>query len=153
MEITPASLPQIQKGRRGRVVFVDHDAFDIAKRLREIDTSLRLAWNEFGEYFVVYQILRGPNDSEIEHLVTTWDPKTNGAPDGRLVERVMKIAHPEYDFAAELDRIDREADKKNDYEFAQKVGPYAERLYHAMRKEMGIKDSIIVPDVFPRGAK
>lgn len=150
MEITPASLPQITKGRRGRVVFVDNDAFDIAKRLREIDDSLRLAWNEFGEYFVVYQILRGPNESEVEHLVTTWDPKTSGAPDGRLVERVMKIAHPDYDFAAELERIDRAADKQRDHEFAEKIGPYSERLFQAMRKDLGIKDSIFVPDTFPR---
>lgn len=153
MEITPASVPQIMKGRRGRVVFVDHDAYDIARRLRELDDSLRLAWNEFGEYFVVYQILRGPNDSEKEHLVTTWDPKKSGTPDGRLIQRIRQIMNPNYDYAGELERLDREADKQRDYEFAQKVGPYAERLYHAVRKDMGMKSKIVVPDVFPRGVK
>lgn len=126
MEIQPATLPQIQKGRRGRVVFVDNDALDVAKRLREIDPSLRLAWNEFGEYFVVYQQLEAGS----EHIVTTAQTA-----DSRLVERIRRISHSSYDFAKELDKLDQKAKRDAERQFQEAVGEKAERLAHAIRKD------------------
>lgn len=126
MEVQPATLPQIQKGRRGRVVFIDNDALGVAKQLREIDSNLRLAWNEFGEYFVVYQQL----DDGTEHLVTTAQEA-----DGRLVKRVQKIASRFYNYAEELDKQDKETDRKSEYKSSEYVGELAEELAHAIRKD------------------
>lgn len=127
MDINPATLPQIQKGRRGRVVFIDDDALNVAKDLREIDASLRLAWNEFGEYFVVYQQL----DDGTEHLVTTAQTA-----DARLVKRIKRIAHPSYDYGKDLDEQDKKAEKAAEHIFEERVGDLAERLAQALRKDM-----------------
>lgn len=127
MEVQPATLPQIQKGRRGRVVFIDNDALGVAKQLREIHDSLRLAWNEFGEYFVVYQQL----DDGTEHMVTTAQTA-----DARLVKRIQKIASSQYNFPEEVDRLDKQAKKEADYKFSQQIGEIAERVAHAVRKDM-----------------
>ena len=44
----------------------------MAKRLKEIDETLHLRWNERGEYFVVYQIVGGRLDEGAEEkLVLT----------------------------------------------------------------------------------
>lgn len=127
MNIDPATLPQIQKGRRGTVVFIDHDSLDVAKRLREIHGSLRLAWNEFGQYFVVLQQF----DDGTEHLVTTAQTADN-----RLVEKIRKIVHPSYNLADELDKLDAARNKKLDDQFSQKVKEKAEYIAHAIRKDL-----------------
>ena len=133
MEIRPATLPQIHRGRRGKVVFIDDDALDVAKRLREIHDSLRLAWNEFGEHFIVYQEL----DDGTEHLVTTAQTA-----DARLVERIRKIVHPSYNLAKELERLDNARNKKLDDAFSEKIGEKAEQIAHAIRKDIGAKNRI-----------
>lgn len=146
MEIQPASLPKIETGRGGRVVFIDDDALDIAKELAKIDLpedygSLRLGWNEFGEYFVVVQVM----PSGEEQLVTVWDPELNGQVDYRLIERVKKVIHPSYDIAKELEKIDKAAEKAADRKFQEQVGDYAERLASAVRKDIGATNRIFVP--------
>src|SRR5688572_22380120 len=146
MEIRPAPFPNVQRGRRGRVVFVDDDALGIAKELEGIQLpegygSLRLGWNEFGEYFVVIQVM--PNGEE--RLVTIWDPSLNGTPDYRLIQRVRKVIHPSYDIARELDKIDEQAKREADYSFSQKLQAKAEFVAHAVRKDIGAKNKIYVP--------
>lgn len=95
--------------------------------MREIHDSLRLAWNEFGEYFVVYQQL----DDGTEHMVTTAQTA-----DARLVKRIQKIASSQYNFPEEVDRLDKQAKKEADYKFSQQIGEIAERVAHAVRKDM-----------------
>lgn len=135
-EIRAASLPQIVKGRGGRVVFIDNDALDIAKDLLKIHPSLRLAFNEVAEYFVVYQV----DDQGNESIVTT-----SLEADARLLERVRKVVSPQYNLAEELDRMNDKADAESEYRFSQKTGEIAERLAHAIRRDTQTKNKIIVP--------
>lgn len=133
MNIDSTSLPSVQRGRRGIVVFVDDDALGVAKELGEMQFPegyghLRLAWNEFREEFIVVQV---KPDGE-EHFVTRAERA-----DGRLVKRVREITHPSYDFGAELERIDRAADREHERKFQEAVGEKAERLAHAIRKDTG----------------
>jgi hypothetical protein len=143
MYIENAPLPNIQKGRRGVLVFIDDDALDISKQLAEMQFpegygKLRLAWNEFREEFVVIQV----KDDDSEHFVTSAKQA-----DGRLIDRVRRITHPSYNFAKELEAIDAAADKKRDYEFREQIGDYAERIAHAVRKDLQTKNKVFIPNV------
>lgn len=139
MEIQPASLAQVRKGRDGRRVLIEDDVLDIAKRLQEIDDSLKLLWNEYGEYFVVAEVVQTPDGPE-ERLVTTAQDL-----DERLLQRVEKITHPSYDFAKEVDRIDKEAEKEKDHRFHEETGEVGERLAHAVRKDLQHTGKAFVP--------
>jgi hypothetical protein len=142
--IDHASLPSVQRGRRGVVVFIDDDALGVSKQLKEMKFPegygvLRLAWNEFREEFVVIQV----KENGSEYFVTSAKQA-----DGRLIDRVRRITHPSYNFAQELEKIDDEANRRSDWEFSQKVGEYAEQLAHAVRKDTQTKNRIYIPDGF-----
>lgn len=135
MGIQAASLAQVRKGRDGRMIAIDNDVLDVAKQLYAFDDSLRLRWSEAGEHFVVYQCV-----GDVEKLVLT-----SRELDPQIIERVRKIAHPSYDFGAELDRIDAEAEKEKEHRFREQVGERGEVLAHALRKDLQAKNKIIVP--------
>ncbi len=135
MEIRPASIAQVRASKDGRNVLIEDDVLDVAKRLAEIDPDLRLRWSERGEHFTVYQQL-----GDTEKLVLTSKEMTPA-----IVERIRQIAHPSYDFAGELDRMDDQADKDADHAFAEKVGPYGERMAHAIRKDTEHKGKVFLP--------
>jgi hypothetical protein len=133
-------LTQVQRARDGRMIAVDDDVQGIAMRLREIDPSLRLSVSEATGHFVVKQRLERPDGSIKETLVTT-----STSCDGRLLDRIARIASEDYDLAAELEDIDDEAKRADDHAFSEKVGPLAEQLAFAMRKDLGVKGRISVP--------
>lgn len=127
MDLEPASIAQVKMTSKGRVVEVDSDVFDVAKRLKEVDPSLGLRWSEAGEYFVVYQEM--PDGSR--HLVTTSQTLTPA-----IVDRVREVASPDYDLAAEIEKREREADAEMDQRVHEHLGEVGERLAHAIRKDL-----------------
>jgi hypothetical protein len=135
MQIQAASVAQVHKGRDGRMIEVGEDVLNVAKQLRDFDDSLRLRWSEGGEYFVVYQLI-----DDREKLVLTC---TDLNP--QIVERVRQIARPEYDFAAELDRMDAQAEKDKEHRFHEDLGERGERLAYALRKDLQAKNRVFVP--------
>jgi hypothetical protein len=136
MEIQPATLAQVRQGRDGRRVLIEEDVLDVARRLQAIDPSLALHWNENGNYFVLTET----DAAGTERMVLTAQEL-----DDRLLARVQQIMHPSYDYAAELDRQDRQADRERDHRFAEQTGEVGERLAHAVRKDIQAKNKIIVP--------
>jgi hypothetical protein len=133
IEIEPASLTQVIRGKGGRLVYVDDDVCGYARNLRDIDPSLRLAYNEVGEYYVVYQVLQDGS----EHLVSTAQEL-----DGRLVERIRKVTSSAYDPGRELDLLHDAADREHGRQFTQRVGEVGERLAHAIRQDLQIKRNL-----------
>lgn len=131
------SLSQFKKGRDGRRLLVTEDVFDVAKGLTAIDPSLCLRWNDVGEYFVVYQRFENGD----EKLVTTTHELSPA-----LLRRVEEITHPSYDYVAEMERMDREADKAREHAFNEKVGEIGERLAHAVRKDVQAQNKVFIPD-------
>jgi hypothetical protein len=127
MEIPAASIAQVQRLRDGRLVEIADDVCGTVKQLQEIDKSLRVRHSDVTGLFVLYQLL----DSGEEHLVFTTPFL-----DQRVVDRFRKIAQPGYDYAAELDQIDRAADKPHDDRMRDKVEDAAERLAHAIRTDL-----------------
>lgn len=136
MEIARASFAQLSRGKDGRKVLIEEDVGDIAKRLAEIDPGLFVQWVEDGEYFRVIQ--RTENGSE--HIVTTALELSPA-----LVEHVRMLGSEDYDVAKEAERIDCEADREKDRQFAEKIGERGELLAHALRKDKQVKQSIVVP--------
>ena len=142
MDIAPASLAQIRMGRDGRRVVVSEDVGNVAAQIHEIDPRLGLVWNEKGEFFMVVE-----QDGLTERLVLTAKEC-----DQRIVERVRQIASPDYDYGAEVDRLDAAAEKAKDHRFHEETGEVAERLAHALRKDLQHKGKVFVPDWMDHGA-
>lgn len=128
MRIQAASLTQIARARNGRMVVIDDDAGAVAAQLREIDPALRLSVSDVTGHYVVSQML----DDGTEHLVLTALEL-----DGRIVRRVREIAHPSYDYAADLEAVEAEAEREQDHKRRERVGEIGERLAHAIRKDTG----------------
>jgi len=122
----------------GDLVTIEGDVLDVAKQLLEIDPCLRLRWSASGGHFVVYEVVdTGPGKPPDERLVTTAQEC-----DQRIVQRVREISHPDYDYNAELERIDRERDAELDHSFTEQVGEAGERLHHALKNK---KRKIFIP--------
>lgn len=130
-----ATLTQVRAGRGGRMIEIEVDVLDICRRIQEIEPSLGVDYNEVGQYFRVYQTIGGE-----KHTVTTVNELTP-----ELVERIRRLAHPSYDLAAELDRLDAEADRERQHAFKEKIGEIGEQLFHAARKDLEVKDRIWLP--------
>lgn len=138
MEITPASITQVFKGRGGRFITVDGD---VARELQKIDRELHLRYSHGGDYFVVYRVDPGTGDEEL--VLTAQEC------DLRIVNRIREIAQPTYNFAAELDRIDAARNAQIDYEKGQEVGEIGERLAHAIRKDIGATNRAFITKEIP----
>lgn len=134
MEIQPATLAQVVRGRGGKMVQIDDDVAGIAQRLQEIDPRLRLRYSEPGGYFVVYRLIERPDGSTKKDMVTT-----STTVDGRLLQRIEKVYGRDYNYADELDKVDAAAKRERDHRFSEQVGPLAEQLAHAIRKDLGVK--------------
>lgn len=125
-EIVPATLTQVVRGRGGSTILIEDDVCGVAQRLKEIDDSFRLRYNEQGEFFVVYQLT-----GDGEKLVTTAQEC-----DARLVERVRRVASDSYDYGAEVTKAEDEADRIKNEQFKEEVGEISERLAHAVREDL-----------------
>jgi hypothetical protein len=139
MEIQPASMAQVVTGRGGRRIPVDDDVGNIARRIKEIDNSLSLQFNERGEFFVVVQTVDTPTGPE-EKLVLTAQEL-----DERVLHRVKHITHQSYDYVAEMDQMDAQAKRDEDHAFHEKTGEAGEVAAHALRKDLGATNKAFVP--------
>lgn len=134
--MSQASLLQVKRGRNGRLVQIERDVLDVVQRIKEISPRLSVDYNDGGGYFRVIEHC----DDDRERLVTTCTELDN-----RVVERIREISNPGYDFVAEVERLDNEAEKRKQHEFAEEVGEKGERLAHALRKDLEVKSSIVLP--------
>lgn len=136
MDIQPATLTQVKFGRHSRIVHVAEDVLDVVRQLKEISPRLGVWWNEGGDYYTVYE--KREDGGERSVLTTT-------TLDSRVVERVRKIGSEGYDVAKEIDRIDKAADRAREHTFTEQMGEVGEKLFHAFRSDLAVKDSIVVP--------
>ena len=127
MEVTPATFMQVKTGRDGRRVTITEDVGDVARRLHEISPKLVLIWNEKGGHFTVAE--RDINGDE--RLVFTAQEC-----DDRIVKRAELITSEHYDYLGELDKLDKAAERARDHAFSEQTGEIAERLAHAVRKDL-----------------
>jgi hypothetical protein len=131
-----ASLIQVKTGRGGRMVNIESDVFDTAKRLHEIDRSLGVDWNDTAGYFRVTQTLQDGS----KHVVLTCLELTPA-----VIQEVAKTVHPSYNLAAEIEKAEAQEEREFQHAQSEKIGDIGERLYSAMRKDLGVKSRIVLP--------
>lgn len=131
----PASITQVRAGKDGRREIIDGDVLNIAKQIKAIDPSLHLWWIEKGGYFAVIEL-----KDHKQRLVTTALEL-----DERLLRKIEKIAHPSYDFAGELEKKDKRAEKNKAHRFREQTGEIGERAAHALRKDLQAKNKAFIP--------
>ena len=136
MEIKPATMAMVQRGRGGRLIAVDEDVLDVARGLKEIDPRLSLHFNENGGYFVVVETL----DNGDEKLVLTAQELGPN-----ILDRVRKLASPDHDYVKEVEQLDRQAERDKDHAFHEQTGEVGERLAHALRKDLQAGNKIFIP--------
>lgn len=133
-DIEPVSFDQLKRGKDGKMVIVESDVGNIVQQIKAVDKNLCVRHSDVGKFFVVFH--RNPDNGK-ERLITTAKDL-----DGRLLNRIKKLGSGNYDYLAELARLDREADKAKDARIKEQFGDAAERLSHALRKDLGVwKDS------------
>ena len=142
MEIAPASVAQIKKGRNGRMVTIADDVQGVVNALSQLDPHLRVRYSEAGGYFVVYWTADPSKAEEEDHEGnTTYLVTTAQDLDHRLVQRVEEVywkhRQPGYSVAKEQDEIDRKAERDNEHAFTEQRGEMYERLAYAMRRDLG----------------
>ena len=136
MEIPNASLAMVKTGQDGRQYTIETDVLDIVKQIKEIDPRLNVKYNELAGYFVITEMcLDG-----VERRVTTTT-----ALDQRVLEHLRKIGSDSWDVGRELDRADARFKATKDDEFNETMGENAEHLAHALRKDLGVQNRIVVP--------
>jgi hypothetical protein len=118
------------------MVTVESDVLELAGRLRAIDPSLSLHFSESGGHFVVVET----DQAGTERMVLTAKEL-----DERIIDRVMQIAHPDYDYVGELDALDAQAQREQDHRFHEQTGEAAERMAHALRQDLKHKGKVFVP--------
>lgn len=131
MEIQPASVDQLAKGKNGNLILITNDVGNVAADLRRISDDLRLRYSDAGDYYVVYREYL--EDGIWKHTLVT----TSTECDQRLVKRVEYINSPLYNYAEEVDKLDKAADKAREDAFSEKIGEVGEKIAWAVRKDLG----------------
>lgn len=134
VEIQPVNAMQVFQTDRGHLVAIDDDVQSVARDLRDIDEGLKVWFDPDQDHFVIFHERTRGDGSVEEHLVTTAKEL-----DQRVVERIRQISASDYDYVAEVERIDLAADRAAEHRFSEAVGPVAEELAFAFRKDLGSK--------------
>lgn len=140
MEIRPVPLDQVVEGRFGRQYVVTGEAGRIAKRLQEIDPSLRVKFNELreGGYFIVTQVVpEGPRKGE-EHIVMRvpmmdWDERVIREWEMRAWELRNGISP-----IKRIEEAEARAKAAADHELEEMIGERAYPLFRAFQRGLGI---------------
>jgi hypothetical protein len=111
------------------MILIEDDVQSVARDLQAISDDLHLHYDAVQDIWVVMQ----DRDDE-ETLVTTASTL-----DQRVVHRVRQVCSPGYDLAAELERVEAEADAEQDRRRREMAGEVGERLSHAVRTDLGVK--------------
>lgn len=144
-----AKLDQILQ-TKNRQVIIDADSCALISDLKRIDKTLEVRFVDGDEpFFCIYQNIDHEDGRNEQHLVTTAQayPTSFGTFTGldqRLVDRVMQITHPSYDFGAEASQHKTEHDAKLKRDREDILGEIGEQAAHAMRKDMGVKTKAFI---------
>ena len=134
MDLQPASIAQVRQGKHRRIT-VEADVGSIVQQIQEIDPRLGVIWDEDGEFFAVVE-----QDGPKQRIVLTALEL-----DYRVLQRIKELASPDYDYVAEMDKMDAVADKEKEHKFMQEVGENAEVMAHALRTDLQYKGKIFIP--------
>jgi hypothetical protein len=149
MDVEPAHIDQLRQAQDGRMVLISADAGGVAEDLRRIDPCLKVRFAEAARppcWIVRYESV----DGRETYLVDSFRAYQNRSGvweglDQRIVRRMRKIAHDDYDFAGELQKHNAKVTADRRAAFREKVGEAAGPLAHALRRDLGIKNRAFIP--------
>lgn len=131
---------QVKAGRLAltdklELIPVEEDVFHVVDRLKRIDPGLHLSFHKADKVFVLqWKGLSDKGEYE-EYLVGAYTEL-----DPRLVHLIEKLAAREnrnrYDLVKELERLEAQKDAEAEHAQAERVGPLAEQLAHALRNDL-----------------
>jgi len=120
------------------LVPVENDVFHVVDRLKRIDPNLHLSYHKTDKVFVLEW--RGVNDQGqmVEDFVGAYTEL-----DARIVHLIERLAAKEnrnrYILSRELDALDAQREREAMHAHEERMGPAAEQLAHALRKDLGVK--------------
>ena len=149
MDIQPAHISQIMQAADGTFVEISADASTVVADLKRIDRGFGVRFAENGNppYWHVYHQSEDGRETNLvmsvqaqQNAFGTWEGL-----DQRIVRRIMQIGHSTYDFAAEVEKQNREASEAKHRTFRESIEPMAEQAAYAVRKDLGDKSRIYKP--------
>lgn len=150
MEISPIAIDQLHRARDGGIVEVAGSAAQIVADLHALDETLRVNFNEAGEYFCVYQLLnehRMPDvNGEVEEVVLRvpmmeWDRRVLEY----MSRRAWEMRHG-LSGADRLDAADAARKATQAHELDEQIGEIAQRLYRPFQRALvGSNPRIVLP--------
>lgn len=145
LEPPRATLGQLQLTNRLEMVRVDSDVLGVVEHLKRIDPGLVLMYDQGQQVFVLYWQGRRADEhgiiSEHEDLIGAYTELDQRLI--RLVERIDAQGRGRTDLAVELDKLEREKDREEEQRQSETMGPIAEQLRYALRKDLGAEGSSV----------
>lgn len=146
-----ASLGELQLTNRLQMIRIEGDVLGVAETLKRIDRGLVLLhdrnvpWDNGRGQGVYVLFHEGFNECG------QWKETLVGAYrelDQRIVRLIEKIdvqGRGRYELGRELERLEREKDREEERAQTERIGPLAEQLRHALRKDLGQTGSQSLP--------
>jgi hypothetical protein len=150
MDIAPVSLVQVVAGRDGRQYEISEQAGHIAARLREVDPTLRVEFNDRGMFFVVVQMVDRGGAATADELAAVKRELVLRVPmsdwDDRVVREMEMRAHEIRHGRSAADRLDESDARRSadaEYRLDQEVRERAYPLFRSFQRgTLGINPRI-----------
>lgn len=139
--IDPSTIPTVRKVG-GNWVEITDDVQNVARDLHAIDPRFRLRadFDDHGRVAFIVELHTPMRDGSMEeHFVGAYREL-----DQRIVKDAHQYTRPDYDLAAELEKVDRRRDREHDSRMREKDARTAEHLGYALRKDLGLKDRAFI---------
>lgn len=130
-----AELGQLQLTNRLEMIRVEPDVLGVVEDLKRIDPGLTLMFDKGQGIYVLYWKGLNEHGQVVEQLVGAYREL-----DQRIVNLIRRLdaqGRGRYDLQRELDRLEQAKDREEDARHAEAFGQVAERLRHAIRKDLG----------------
>lgn len=139
LEIEPprANLGQLRLTNKLEMVPVHDDVLGVIERLQRIDRGLKMFYDINQEIFVLYHEGLNEQGHLVESFVGAYRELDQRVVN--LIERIDSQGRGRQDLATELGRLEAEKDAENARDRLERVGPMAEKLQHAIRRDLGMK--------------
>ena len=124
------------------MIVVEDDVQDVVRDLQRIDQRLRVSYVEANHTYWVWLDITEPDGRPRRHFVSSVEGDSF---DQRVVRMAERITHESYDLVAEMDRIEAQLEREREERRVAPIEENADRLHHALRQDLRIKDQIFVP--------
>lgn len=146
-----ATLGELQLTNRLQMVRIERDVLGVAERLKHIDTGLVLMFDKNVKWedgrgqgiYVLYWEGANEHGHRVEQFVGAYRELDQRIVN--LIERIDAQGRGRHDLATELDRLEAQKERERDRERVEQIGPLAEQLRFALRRDLGATGSQSLP--------